>query len=359
MENLLNINSLKYIATRLSAPIAATVGLISGIGIMYFFILPFCQRRMSSAISAQSMSLEDAAADPRTVYNIALLPASAAPDANDMSGMSPQLKELGEELEKAFHDKSNPSRIKELVAQGAPVNYRLNYGLEIALEADFVAALRLILEGNKGDGVLLKNTTRLYTSSEAAEKLKQYVETAQEIYDYLKSPQANPILIPLNKKFEQHLINYPQNSRFDPEQKNGALIIAAGIRDQKLLNEVLIEDRQSDREENGAAVNFKGFFDETAAVWSAILLDRPNLEILLDNGAQMEKIGLHQSSLLHWVVVAARLDNSPERQEKALSCAELLLSREGIDIRSPNKLGYSALHYARGDMLDLLASSLV
>lgn len=98
---------------------------------------------------------------------------------------SSKLAILGEKLEAAFHVKENIEAIKEFVEQGAPVNYRLDYGLPLKDESDFVASFYILLGGLQGEENILKSARLLLNNEENALALYNYVKTALNIFNIL------------------------------------------------------------------------------------------------------------------------------------------------------------------------------
>jgi hypothetical protein len=269
---------------------------------------------------------------------------------------------LGIQLVDAFHDKQNPQRIQLLVNQGAPVNYRLDYGLEVKYESDFVAQFFLLLEGDKGQDYLLKNATKILGNKEQAIHLVNYVSTGLEIFNILHAYHANHEEIKVNPEFFNFLLNNAIHCRGNPDHENGSLILAAGIRNTDFVKQIINKGKYIDKtlndSQNGAAVNFRGYFGDNAAVWSAILLDKDTLSILLDHGSDIHDIGVTKSSLLHWVAVADRLESKPERQQKSIEIAEMLLKHHAKpDII--NILGKTPIDYASGNLKELLLSTYI
>jgi hypothetical protein len=282
-------------------------------------------------------------------------------EANDLSQVDNHSIELGKKLLGAFSDKSNPATMKALVEAGAPVNYRLSYGLEIKQEATFVAAFFLLLETEPGKA--LNNATFLSGGDSVnGQGLYNYVSTGKAFRDILWDATANQTVIPVAEGFQTYLEQHAINARFEPEPEpedpqNGSLIIASGLRNTELVRQILEKGRSVHVpiEENGADVNFKGYFGDNAAVWSTILMDYDTLRVLLDNGSQSEHIGITQSSLLHWIAVVARLDISEAHQNHAIRITELLLARGCSD--HPNIFNKKASDYAEGTIKEMLLSS--
>lgn len=278
-------------------------------------------------------------------------------EANDTNHLTPEKINLGNQIINAFHDKSNPNKLRELVALGAPVNFRLDYGLEISLESHFVYGFFLLLEGDKGEEQLLSNINKVFT--EHTKETFGYLKTAPDFYHILHSSNANNEIIPINPKYIEALKLYVSNGRGNPYHRNGTLILAAGIRDPKLVSDLIssAQKQYCPREKNGGLVNFIGWFDDTAAVWSAILLDYDCLSILLANGAAMEKLGVLKASLLDWVTMVTTMAPTPTRIEKAKKILDLLISH-GIDLNAKNLLGKSAIDYATGEFKEYLSAKI-
>ena len=209
---------------------------------------------------------------------------------------------IEQQVIKAFHDKTSTEELKNLIDnKKGPVYSRLNYGLPIIEESDFVLCLHKCLTGLGKKGELEQNAKIIF--GEHAKEVLDYTRTSQEFYTILHNENANREHIDLNSKFTKFLIDNPANFRADPEGQNGSLIIAAGLQDPDLVRKLIKlgkEEQKVSTEENGADVNFTGYFGDTAAVWSAILLDAQTLEILLKAGARTNDLGITKNSLLHW-----------------------------------------------------------
>lgn len=242
----------------------------------------------------------------------------------------------------AFHDKSNAAELQKLVERGVSVKVRLDYGLPIDDESDFVAAFRVILESGAGP-------EGCYTvfGQKKGEEIYQYTKNSDEFFKILHHPEANQEKIPLNEQFISHLKANVALMRANPEHQNGTLIIASGLQDPDLVREIIALGKKvpPNVKENGADVRFRGYFEGTAASWSAILLDSRTLEVLLDEGSELENVGICGSNLLHWACAAASLDETFERKQRALETVVLLLDR-GVSTRALNKLGKCPSDYA-------------
>ena len=68
---------------------------------------------------------------------------------------------LGQELVQAFNNKQAPREVLALVKAGAPVNYPLDYGLSVRLEAEFVLQFYYLLGGDRGNHTLNTNVYKL------------------------------------------------------------------------------------------------------------------------------------------------------------------------------------------------------
>lgn len=279
-------------------------------------------------------------------------------ESNDVTTLDAHNRRLGEKLLAAFHNKSDPNALAVLVKEGAPVNYRLSYGLEIKCESTFVAALYLLLEGDKNKA--LENATLAKRGNpEEGKQLYHYTSTAIAFRCILFDGNANTTMIPVAKEFKKYLYQHAIKSRFEPEPgnpKNGSLIIAAGLRDPELVENLIKAGNLSDEpmEQNGAHVNFEGYFDGYAAEWSTILMDLDTLSLLLKHGSKTVKLGMTQSSLLHWIAVVARLDESEIYQTKALAMTQYLLDQGCRD--HENIFGKTAYDYAEGAIKEVLSS---
>lgn len=274
-------------------------------------------------------------------------------DANSSVNLDRKMLALGKALDEAFHNKSDVTAIKELVKQGAPVNYRLDYGLEISLESHFVYQFFLLLEGDKGLDKLRDNIAVVFKDN--PNPYYNYISTAADVYHALHACEANIQAIAVNPNYISALKNYVSNGRANPYHRNGTLIIAAGLRDPALVQDIINQAQsvKCDPLKNGGLVNFVGHFEDTAAVWSAILLDEKCLTVLLANNAKIESLGALKGSLLHWVAVAVKMSNTPDRLLKAKYITELLIQR-GIDLNATNLLGLPASYYADGEFRNYL-----
>lgn len=278
-------------------------------------------------------------------------------ESNDLATVSRNNLQLGLQLVEAFHNKQKPDKIHELVSQGAPVNFRLDYGLPVKLESNFVAQFFLLLEGDKGE-VSLRDNAILITGDRAnGVSLSDYVKTGLEIFEILHSKIANTEEIKVNPEFYKLVENNAIRCRANPEHKNGSLIISAGLRNPQFTATILSLGKSSQNNlENGASVNFKGYFGDNAAVWSTILLDKETLKLLLDNGSEINNVGVTNSSLLHWVAVAERLEKTIEGKTKAIEIAQMLIEH-GAEPFAQNKLGKTPIDYARGELKTFLSNT--
>lgn len=158
--------------------------------------------------------------------------------SNDISSLYAEKIELGRELADAFQRK-NVEEIRQLVNLGAPVNYRLDYGLEIIHESDFVAAFFLLLEGDKDEETLLENALKVF-SKEKAKGLVNYIKDSLEIFAIFRQQNVNRQEIEVNINFLEYLKKHAVTCRANPEHKNGSLIVAAGLRNKALVSQILI-----------------------------------------------------------------------------------------------------------------------
>ncbi len=274
--------------------------------------------------------------------------------SNDLLLLEAEKIELGRQLADAFQRK-NVEEIRQFVNLGAPVNYRLDYGLEIIRESDFVAAFYLLLEGDKGKEQLFANALKLVSDEVKAIELVNYIKDSLEIFTILRQQNADAQEIKININFLNLIKKYAVTCRANPQHANGSLIVAAGLRNKEFASQIISRGKSAmNKSTNGADVNFKGYFDDNAAVWSAILLDKDTLELLLDNGSDIHEIGISKSSLLHWVALVYRLGDDPQRQAKASTIAEMLLQR-GAKLDTQNILGKTPMDYAKGELRELFS----
>lgn len=260
------------------------------------------------------------------------------------------VKKAGEELVAAFHNKADPEGLERLVKAGAPVYYRLDYGLEVKLEADFVFAFWRILGGEEGPESLQEGCNTVFGSH--GQEVYNYTRTSSEFYRILYDTSANQEFIPLSPAFVENLKQNPYKIRANPDHTNGSLIIAAGLRDPELVKEIMALGKQVEEKDNGAHVDFRGYFDVHAAVWSAILLDEDTLCTLLDGGSALS-LSVCGSNLLHWACAAAGLDASEERMHRARNTIQRLVT-VGTSLIERNKLGKQPWEYAPEHLWDLV-----
>ena len=203
----------------------------------------------------------------------------------------------------------------------------------------------MLLEGDQGEEKLAANTAKIY--GKGANEIANYVRTAPVIHSMLYDNMANTTFVPLNSAYQKALLQHAIDGRANPDHKNSSLIIAAGFCDPALISEIIQKGKETQvkPELNGAAVDFFGYFEETAAVWSTILLDLPSLQVFLNNHTTLENIGVTKSSLLHWLAVAVKMDASQERLKIAKDIVNKLIEH-GIDLQSKNILGKTAADYA-------------
>lgn len=189
----------------------------------------------------------------------------------------------------------------------------MDYGLEIKLEADFVFAFYRILGGDQGEDSLMEGCSKVFGNH--AKDIFEYTRTSPKFFEILYDHYANQEIIPVSPLFVENLKVNPCQIRANPYHTNGSLIIAAGLRDTQLVRDLLKLGKNFPEKGNGAHVNFQGYFDTPAAVWSAILLDEDNLRILIDAGTD-HNLSVCGSNLLHWACAAAGLDKNEDSRHK-------------------------------------------
>lgn len=135
---------------------------------------------------------------------------------------------MGAAMLSAFARK-DPEKLRELVAQGGPVHVRLDYGLSIRLEADFVAALKVILGGDKTTAIEVEAARIAFSyDAVAASALQAYTRDAFAIRDLLRSHSNAPV-IPVHPAYLDHLLRTAVTYR--DSLGNCALMTAAGLID--------------------------------------------------------------------------------------------------------------------------------
>lgn len=247
-------------------------------------------------------------------------------------------EELGLALLGAFHKKDAPT-LQKLTLQGAPVGVRLDYVLSVRLEADFVAALKVILGGTRRQDAPLAKIQKAFDYATAdATAIQEYTRDAFVIRDILKAaPKQDPI--PVNPAF----INYLQEHAvsFRDSLGNCSLMAATGMIDTPTVS---VNTLISQLVQKGIVADFKGYFGCTASMWSVILLDIPRVAVFFNQGASIHATDTAQNSLLHWATATAAIDDSPEHRYRAEQMITWLLA-QGADPASINRLGYQARDY--------------
>jgi hypothetical protein len=280
---------------------------------------------------------------------------TSPPEANayEEAALTDQQILLAKQLIEAFHDKTNPEKLGYLISQGAPIKTRLDYGLEINIESEFVYALFLLLECDKGEEILKRNIVDVF-SKDGVANLFTYVRTAKQFFDLLHARHANLTPIPVSLDFTAYLLNHAISARFNPEvnkagiNKNGSLIIAAGLRDPVLVYKLIALGASSALPvtENGAYVNFRGYFDSTAIEWSAIMLDGPVFNVLHNQAdIKIDKLNITESSVLHYLAIAVKMLPTAERIAMATRMINEVLVKYPAIIQSVNTLGLKAADY--------------
>jgi ankyrin repeat protein len=87
----------------------------------------------------------------------------------------------------------------------------------------------------------------------------------------------------------------------------------------------------------GVGVNTANFYGRTALHFAAIHRNRSALRVLVELGADIERLSNGDQTVLHWLYSSNMDDDGP--------CAELLLAL-GADVRLANKVGRTACHFA-------------
>ena len=129
----------------------------------------------------------------------------------------------------AFHRK-DVGALKQLMDQGAPAGARLDCALSIRLEADFVAALKVILGGDRATDAPLEKIQQAFDyTPETAAAIQTYTRDAFVIRDILCAAE-NQASIPLAPEFIEHMLN--NAAGFRDSLGNSSLMTATCMIDQ-------------------------------------------------------------------------------------------------------------------------------
>jgi hypothetical protein len=267
-------------------------------------------------------------------------------ECNDNSTLTDKDIQLGKALVKAFLQ-ANVPMIKELVSLGAPVRYRLNYGLPIYDDAHFLMAFYLLLEGDKGIDVLNKNANIIF--GKKGNFIASYLANAPVIFNTITHKNSNKVEVPVRQEFKDSIIKHAAIARAAPENANGAIHVAAGLQDHQFLKKIIKIGKKKTNIpilKNGSKVGFRGYLNDTASLWSALFLDEKALEIFLNEGCAKDNIGTMNVSILHWAIVASQIRHGSYDNIKGSNVITFLLER-GVDPEAKNILGKRPIDYAK------------
>lgn len=252
--------------------------------------------------------------------------------------VSSKQKELGNELIQAFSEK-NTHKIQSLVNRNAPVHTRLDYGLSIFYETDFVTALKIILGGTPTDPAPISSIQAAFNCDfNQAQALQNYTNDAFSIRKIIQQDTEH-LVISVNHSFIQHLKTHAVSYR--DSLGNCSLMSALSlIDDPKVDVNVLITDLL----ELGIDIDFRGYFGCNACMWSVIMLDFDRVHLFLDHESDINSIDDAGNSLLHWLAVTASFRQDKEDHRRVEKLYNSLIERE-INQKIKNNLGFLATDY--------------
>ena len=238
----------------------------------------------------------------------------------------------------AFHRK-DVGALKQLMDQGAPAGARLDCALSLRLEADFVAALKVILGGDRTTDAPVEKIQQAFDyTPETAAAIQTYTRDAFVIRDILCAAE-NQASIPLAPEFIEHVLN--NAAGFRDSLGNSSLMTATSMIDQHAVpvNAFIVKLLR-----RGVAVDFQGYFGCTASMWSVILTDIPRVALLLEHGASIDAVDFAGNGLLHWASATAAIDHTSRHRERAERMIAWLIDH-GANEQRTNKLGLMASAY--------------
>jgi len=260
------------------------------------------------------------------------------------TGISPNLygsvsqSHMGAAMLSAFAGKDT-EKLRELVAQGGPVHVRLDYGLSIRLEADFVAALKVILGGGKTTAIEVETARTAFNHDVvAASALQAYTKDAFVIRDLLQNSSCAPT-IPVHPGYIDHLLRTAVTYR--DSLGNCALMAAASLIDDPRVD---VNDLITRLVAAGLDVDTRGYFGCNACSWSVILLDAERVRHFLDLGSDVTATDEAGNGLLHWLAATSSYRDSPDELARSRALFDHLIER-GADPARRNRLGLTCQDY--------------
>ncbi len=252
--------------------------------------------------------------------------------------ISSKQKELGNELIQAFSEK-NTHKIRSLVDQNAPVHTRLDYGLSIFYEADFVAALKIILGGTQIHPAPISSIQIAFNCDfDQAQALQNYTNDAFSIRKIIQQATEH-VAISVNHSFIKHLKDQALNYR--DSLGNCSLMSALSlIDDPKVDVNALITDLL----QLGIHIDFRGYFGCNACMWSVIMLDFDRVQLFLDHESDINAVDDAGNTLLHWLFATASFRQDKEDHIRIKKLYDFLLERR-IDQEIKNNAGFLATDY--------------
>ena len=233
----------------------------------------------------------------------------------------------------------DPEKLRELVAQGGPVHVRLDCGLSVRLEADFVAALKVILGGGKTTAIeVAAARTAFHYDEAAASALQAYTKDAFVIRELLRDG-ANAPAIPVHPAYLEHLLRTAVTYR--DSLGNCALMAAVSLIDDPRVD---VNDLLERLVAAGLDVDFRGYFGCNACSWSVILLDAERVRQLLDLGSDVTATDDAGNGLLHWLAATSSYRDNPDELTRSRTLFDYLIER-GADPERRNKLGLTCKDY--------------
>lgn len=252
--------------------------------------------------------------------------------------VSSKQKELGNELIQAFAEK-NTHKIQSLVNQNAPVHTRLDYGLSVFLETDFVAALKIILGGTQINPAPIPSIRAAFNCDfNQAQALQNYTNDAFSIRKIIQQ-DTGQLMISVHHSFIQHLKNHAVSYR--DSLGNCSLMSALSLIDDPGVD---VNGLITHLLEMGIDVDFRGYFGCNACMWSVIMLDFDRVQLFLDHESDVNSIDDAGNSLLHWLAATASFRQDKEDHMRVEKLCNFLLERK-INQGIKNNLGFLATDY--------------
>jgi hypothetical protein len=245
---------------------------------------------------------------------------------------------MGAAMLAAFGTKDT-EKLRELVAQGGPVHVRLDCGLSIRLEADFVAALKVILGGGKTTAIEVEAARTAFNyDAAAASALQAYTKDAFAIRDLLRN-NSNAPTIPVRPVYIDHLLRTAVTYR--DSLGNCALMAATSLIDDPRVD---VRDLLTRLVAAGLDVDTRGYFGCNACSWSVIMLDAERVRHFLDLGSDVTATDDAGDGLLHWLAATSSYRDSPDELARSRTLFDYLIDR-GADPAKRNRLGLTCQDY--------------